>query len=452
MVTRRLLTSLAIAIALLTVGAERPSACSCAGPIAACESAWTTDAIVVGKVLNVGPVTAAGAPFPSRQKLIRIDVQESFKGPQPGEVEITTGAGGGDCGYDFVAGKTYIVYAHRNPATGRLGAGICSRTRPIEQASDDLAYLRGPFVSPSELGVIRGTVIRRNPPPGPNQPPDLEPFAGAQIRLDGNQRSYTAASGPDGSYQFRVPAGDYRLFATVRDGVYAWPGSAGRPVALKDPRGCAVVDIAVRPDGRITGRLLDGSGRPVPFMTVELVPGERLRSTSLLASMRTLTNERGRFEFTEIDPGEYAPGLTLRRNTRAGVDLAVWINPDGNGLPATSAVQSEGRVELGDLRLPSGVSTLTVTGVVVDREGKPVPAAQVRFTEPGPTLGMLGAPAITDAEGRFSLSVLAGRAYRLAVEWFPTVPSDRRFHSVTSEPFDAVGTIKPFHLVLKDVR
>jgi hypothetical protein len=452
MVSRRLLTSLAITVTLLTIGAERPSACTCISPIVACEAAWTTDAIVVAKVLNVGAPTEVAGPSRRRQRLVRIDVQESFKGLPLGEVEITTGEGGGDCGYGFVVGRTYIVYGHRNPTTGQLGAGICSRTGPIEEAAEDLAYLRGPFVSPADLGMIRGTVIRRDPPAGSNQPPRLAPFAGASVRLEGNSRSYTTTSAADGSYEFRVPAGDYRVFATVRDGVYAWPGSAGHPVALKDTRGCAVIDIAVRPDGRIAGRLLDGSSRPVPFMSVELVPVERLGSSVLSASTRTLTDERGRFEFKEIDPGEYAPGLTLRRNTRAAVDLAVWINPDGNGQATRVAVQPEGRVELGDVRLPSGVSTLTVTGVVVKGDGRPVPAAQVRFTEPGPSFGILGAPTSTDAEGRFSLSVVAGRAYRLSVEWLPAVPGERRFHSATSEPFEAVGTIQPFRLVLKDVR
>jgi hypothetical protein len=451
--TRRLLTPLAIAIALLTIGAERPAACSCIGPIVACESAWTTDAVFVGKVLNVGPVREAiVGRIPWRQRLVHIDVQESFKGLPPGEVEITTGAGGGDCGYDFVVGRTYIVYAHRHPTTGQLGAGICSRTGPIEEATEDLAYLRGPFVTPSDLGVIRGTVSRHDPPAGPNQPMRQAPFAGADLRLEGYAQAYMTRSAGDGSYEFRVPAGEYRLFTTVRDGVYAWPGAAGRPVTLRDTRGCAVVDVAVRPDGRIAGRLIDSAGAPVPFMSVELVAAARLRSTSLSASTRTLTDERGHFEFKEIDPGVYASGLTLRRNAREGVDLAVWINADGNGQPATTVMQPEGRVDLGDVRLPSGVSTLTVAGVVVDGAGKPVRAAQVRFIEPGPTLGMLGAPVTTDGAGRFSLSVVAGRAYRLSVEWFPPVPGERRFYSARSEPFEAAGAIKPFRLVLADVR
>jgi hypothetical protein len=130
----------------------------------------------------------------------------------------------------------------------------------------------------------------------------------------------------------------------------------------------------------------------------------------------------------------------------------VWINADATGQPATVAIEPEARINLGDVRLPSGISTVAITGVVVNGDGKPMPDAQVRFTEPTSVVGILGAPVITDAEGRFSLSVVAGRRYRLTVEWFPKVPAERRFYSVRSEPFEAVGTIQPFRLVLADVR
>jgi hypothetical protein len=136
----RLLLPLSVTIALLTIGAERPSACSCIGPIVACQSSWTSDAIVVAKVLNVGPVTEVRGEYLRRQRLVRINVQETFKGLPLGDADIITGGGGGDCGYNFIAGQTYIIYAHRNTMMGQMEAGICSRTGPIERASEDLAY------------------------------------------------------------------------------------------------------------------------------------------------------------------------------------------------------------------------------------------------------------------------------------------------------------------------
>jgi hypothetical protein len=386
------------------------------------------------------------------RRIIRFDVGESFKGAPLGELDVTTGSGGGDCGYNFVAGRTYIVYAHRNAATGQLGAGICSRTGPIEQAAEDLAYLRGPFVSAADVGVIRGTVTRYDPALGPDQPTRRAPFAGADIRLEGYVRTYTTTSAEDGSYEFRVPVGEYRLFTAVRDGVYAWPGPEGRTVWLRDARGCGVMDIAVRPDSRIAGRLLDSGGRPVPFMSVELVAGRQLQSTSLSATTRTLTDERGQFEFKQLEAGRYAPGLTLRRNTRSGVDTAVWISRDGTATAYTTDVEPEGRVDMGDLRLPTDVSTLTVTGVVVRQDGTPVTGAEVRFIDPGPEMGTIGAPVTTAEDGRFSLSVIAGRTYRLTAEWFSPTLAPRRFVSARSEPFEAAGELKPFRLVIAEGR
>jgi hypothetical protein len=68
-------------------------------------------------------------------------VQQSWKGVSTREVSLLTGRGGGDCGVEFKPGQVYVVYAH-----GRSGDGcqtnICTRTREVSYASDDLLFLR----------------------------------------------------------------------------------------------------------------------------------------------------------------------------------------------------------------------------------------------------------------------------------------------------------------------
>ncbi len=205
-----------MAIAVLTMGSARPSACSCIGPIVACESAWTTDAIFVGKVLKIGLATEPAERFVFRIKPVQFAVVEAFKGAEVGELTVTTGLGGGDCGYDFQPNQTYLVYAHRNPQTRVLSAGICSRTASVEGAAEDLAYLRGPFRQPSATGTIQG-VVRRIDPGATAEAPRIDtPYAGARVRLKGSNRSWQTVSDIDGRYSFRVPAGDYRLSADDR--------------------------------------------------------------------------------------------------------------------------------------------------------------------------------------------------------------------------------------------
>ena len=52
---------------------------------------------------------------------------------------VDTGSGGGDCGFNFAVGSTYLVFAHRQPTKGRLSTGICSRTSLASWAGESTA-------------------------------------------------------------------------------------------------------------------------------------------------------------------------------------------------------------------------------------------------------------------------------------------------------------------------
>ena len=140
-------------------------ACSCVpGSEPPCQAAWNYTAVFTGTVIDIAepaplpqPQTAgpkpirpfiyydskSRPPLSSRKRVVRIQIAEVLNGVDPGqkEIEIVTGMGGGDCGYAFQAGVDYIIYAYKN-SEGRLETGICSRTRPLTQAAEDLAYLR----------------------------------------------------------------------------------------------------------------------------------------------------------------------------------------------------------------------------------------------------------------------------------------------------------------------
>ena len=47
----------------------------------------------------------------------------------------------GDCGIEFQVGETYLVYADDDEETGNLSATVCTRTRRLTDAGEDLAYL-----------------------------------------------------------------------------------------------------------------------------------------------------------------------------------------------------------------------------------------------------------------------------------------------------------------------
>jgi hypothetical protein len=135
---------LALCIAGSAAISEIPMAfaCSCAGPSPPSEALEESTAVFAGRVASIEPG--------SYGKTVRFDAERAWKGVTESAVTVTTGNGGGDCGYSFEQGKEYLVYAYGDKES--LGTGICSRTQPIIDAYVDLAAL-GSGYAPSQSSL-----------------------------------------------------------------------------------------------------------------------------------------------------------------------------------------------------------------------------------------------------------------------------------------------------------
>ena len=67
-------------------------------------------------------------------------VTTAWKGIAGERVRVIGGLGRGDCGFVFRRDVEYLVYG-RASESGDLVASICSRTRPVSDAEEDLAIL-----------------------------------------------------------------------------------------------------------------------------------------------------------------------------------------------------------------------------------------------------------------------------------------------------------------------
>ena len=100
---------------------------------------------------------------------VTFQVEQRWKGAVADETVIFTGSGGGDCGYNFVQGAEYLVYAYDSGGEFRpagLQTGICLRTRPLSNAAEDLRDLgpgtpvSGPVPSQMpNVGDGRGAIL-----------------------------------------------------------------------------------------------------------------------------------------------------------------------------------------------------------------------------------------------------------------------------------------------------
>ena len=90
-------------------------ACSCVGGIPLCETFWKTSAVFVGQVTSITPSDPVDKTKPSglfARRRVRFTVEKTYRGDVAHEAEVLTGIGGGDCGFHFIPGRKYLVFAH----------------------------------------------------------------------------------------------------------------------------------------------------------------------------------------------------------------------------------------------------------------------------------------------------------------------------------------------------
>lgn len=78
---------------------------------------------------------------------VTFEITRLWRGPGKRRVVILTGRGGGDCGYKFERGKTYLVYGYCS-ATTSCSTNICTRTSLSTHAVEDLRYLQSQSLLP----------------------------------------------------------------------------------------------------------------------------------------------------------------------------------------------------------------------------------------------------------------------------------------------------------------
>jgi hypothetical protein len=428
------LTSIgAAAVLLVACSPALAEACSCmlAGP--ACQAFWQTDAVFDGTVVAIEQTTRPelihDTTFPVREKVVKLSARRSWKGVDPGPVEVVTGLGDGDCGFDFVVGERYLVFARRRQTDGRLSASICTLTQPFSPTGDATTFVES-LTKPSSGGRIFGSVEL--------QSGRLTTAAGSSgapmeltLRLSGAGRESSTTS-KNGRYEFRdLPPAQYRLDLLLPDSYAA--DSAGRNVEIPDQRACAEESYSISVNGRIAGQLLQPDGKGAEGVYVELFDADVARDERF--SLPAITTEGGYFEFMDLSPGRYTVGMSLRWGPSELSPYPRTVYPGPSSPPETIVVAFGNAVQLQPWKVPR-LTPAKVSGTLVWRDGAPASRiALVALDVTDVPVGKARAGvAMADENGRFSLDVWEGRSYALMVN---VAPRGRTPTDVTRLPVTA---------------
>lgn len=142
---------------LILLGLQRPAdACSCLRPEGPTEELAKASAVFEGRVASL----ERGATV-----RVTLEVQRAWKGLDVPTIVVTTAPNSAACGFHFAEGERYLIYA--SEVEGELAVSLCSRSREIAGAGEDLealgaaSYEPGAFPAPSE--------------PAPSEPAPSEP-------------------------------------------------------------------------------------------------------------------------------------------------------------------------------------------------------------------------------------------------------------------------------------
>lgn len=345
-------------------------------------------------------------------------VEEMLLGAPRDEVHVFSGYGGGDCGYGFQPGESYLVQALPIEGGQGFSANICStRVRSLANAERDLRILRawkeGVTLPREIVGDVQDWTTRGDSHPIGKRPP----AANTRFSLDGPSGSIEFVTASQGAFQVQgLDPVEYSL-RLLRPG-WRLMGRE-RKFDLREA-GCAEVSLWIEEEqGTISGRMVAQSGEALPkYLWVEAVPVDAKQPPPFDGAARA---PDGKFEVDRIEPGAYRLAINFDNaptgSHSPGAEYGrVWpyattFYPGVTDAQAATvfAVDRGDRIEIGDWMLPHRLPELRLEGVAYMPDGST--ARDVRIALLWKNGEVVSKAGPTAADGRFELWGLTGIAY-----------------------------------------
>lgn len=427
-------------------------ACSCMASGPPCQDFYKVAAVFIGTVRTI----TVQPRVPEDMDNVRVELEDviAVRGVDaPAQTVMTSVADGGSCGYAFKPGERYVVYAYRAKGGGPLRTSICSRTRPIAEAADDLR-----FFELLSAGVTRsrvfGTITHTEPGTMRRDPQHHGAVANVRVSLRNEGGSYETATDAAGVYEFAdLPPATYQL--TIEPPPeFATDDRPYQSITLTDISACAENDFSLRLNGRVRGSIRSSTGGPAANVRVQMMLVEYVDSRNLVETIDATTDASGRFEFGPIAAGRYVLGVDLFRQPELLPDPTVAFpatyHPGTADPSAATMIEMRGGElhNLAPMTLPAALRTHRLTGAVSFADGTPAAGATVMLEDAVKPWRDAAAPIDVDASGAFSFVVHEGVSYIVSAYYRPRNTRGVRPNVTSVGPFTVTKQPEPLHLVV----
>ena len=417
--TPRLL--LLLVVVMLAVPASA-WACSCGLTGPPCQNTFQVDAVFSGVVRNITAIPEDGPPlrpnefrFP-RAFRVEFDVIDTFRGIKGTTASVLTPGSGPACGYSFTQGERYLVYAYER--AGGFVTGICSRTRKLSEAGEDLEFLKTLAAQTTQTARIFGTVKHYERDLSSGSPQAHGPVADVRITAEGSATTFDARSDARGEYEVTLPPGKYQITASPPAGFSQT--SLTRTAELPAGGACFVVDFGLQFGGRISGVMRDSSGKPAAKISVQIISASDAGKVGYIRDHSVVTDANGQFEFVDTSPGRYVVGVDLTRRASRPVVFPATYHPGTADPTLATVVELRGgeHRELPPMTVPEPRREYKIAGIVAFADGKPAPGASISLMDGNSQRSQVAFGTRVGPDGTFSFAAHEGLSYLvLATYW-----------------------------------
>jgi 5-hydroxyisourate hydrolase-like protein (transthyretin family) len=411
------------------------------------------DAIFSGVVRNITVIPEDGPPLrPNEARLPRafrvdFDVIDTFRGIEGSMASVLTSGSGPSCGYGFTQGERYLVYAHKG-RDGGFVTGICSRTRKLSEAREDLEFLNALAAQAAPPARIFGTVKHWERDLSTGQPQAHGPVPDVRISAQGATNTFDARSNARGEYELALPPGKYQITASPPAGFSQT--SLTQNAELPGPGACFVVDFGLQFDGRIGGVMHDSSGKPAANVAVQIISADDAGKVGLIWDRSVVTDANGRFEFVDTSPGRYLVGVDLTRRASRPVVFPTRYHP-GTADPALATVvelRGGEHRELPPMTVPAPRREYQIAGIIAFADGRPAQGASISLMNGNSQRLQVAFGTRVGPDGTFSFAVHEGLSYvALATCWDE---SERQQLQGRAGPFVITGNLTNVRVTLSE--
>jgi hypothetical protein len=415
---------------LVLIAFTAPSLWSCTCFIwPSAKGAWETAPLVfLGHVERTDvEFDESGDPLPGHEwqggdQKAWIKVDEAFKGTQV-DAEILLEQPVHSCSSAVRAGEHYLFYLDPGQKKGTWVARGCDRSRQVEQAADDLLFLRAlPWAAKrsrlsGELELDEDSLakgFRR-----------VRKLGGVPVRIRGAGQLIETITNADGVYEvYDLPEGSYSVEPEVPKGLvirfpmYAGgaqaPGPANRfGISLSSGAG-ASLSFSLREDNLVSGRLVDPAGKPIADIAIDLEPVEGVTPSSRVPYTRT--KDDGTFLIEAFPSGDFLLVANNSGSISGSVPFGRVYFPGrvDREKAQVLAISAGKHIEDLVLTVPKLEPTVSLSGKVQFSDGQPAAKARLYLLN-----GDKKEPSYVSSEsnGVFHVSLLAGRPVWLQAEW-----------------------------------